>query len=116
MNSVSLVGRLTKDPDMRGEGKYLCARFTLAVRRIYGEDTDFIRCAAFGKCAELIEQYVSKGNKLGLVGRIQTGSYVNRDGQKIYTTEVVAETIDLLESRPKVITEYVERVPDEMPF
>lgn len=96
-NIVILMGRLTKDPDiMRGEGTSLVARYTLAVDRRfankYGQiETDFISCVAFGKAAELAEKYMKKGTKMLITGRIQTGSYTNKDGQKIYTTDVIAE-------------------------
>ena len=98
MNKVILVGRLTRDPDVRysqGEQSMAIARFSLAVDRRFKRDgdnqsADFISCVAFGKTAEFIEKYVHKGTKLVLEGRIQTGSYTNKDGVKVYTTDVVA--------------------------
>ena len=93
MNTVTLMGRLTKDPDTRytaGEKAMAVSRFALAVdRRTKDKETDFINCVAFGKIAETIEKYVSKGMKILLQGRIQTGSYTNREGKKVYTTDVV---------------------------
>lgn len=102
MNRVILIGRLTKDPDIRYSGETAVARFTLAVNRYVrnGEDAaDFISCVAFGKTAEVAEKYLSKGSQAGVAGRIQTGSYTNRDGQKVYTTDVVVERLELLGSK-----------------
>ena len=106
MNKVILVGRLTRDPDVRysqGEQSMAIARFSLAVDRRFKRDgdnqsADFISCVAFGKTAEFIEKYV-KGTKLVLEGRIQTGSYTNKDGVKVYTTDVVAENVEFAESK-----------------
>lgn len=108
MNKVILMGRLTADPEVRyteKNGEHLgIATFTLAVdRRVArqeGQQTaDFIRIQAFGKRAELAEKYFKKGTKLVISGRIQTGSYTNRDGQKVYTTDVVAEDLEFAESK-----------------
>ena len=104
MNQVQLVGRLVRDPDIRyANSGTTTARFTVAVDRRYkkeGEDSaDFISCVAFGKTAELIEKYFFKGTKIGITGRIQTGSYTNKDGQKIYTTDVVLESAEFVESK-----------------
>ena len=107
MNKVILVGRLTRDPDVRysqGEQSIAIARFSLAVDRRFKRDgdnqsADFISCVAFGKTAEFIEKYVHKGTKLVLEGRIQTGSYTNKDGVKVYTTDVVAENVEFAESK-----------------
>ena len=103
MNKVILMGRLTKDPDMRGEGSGLVARYSLAVDRRYKKDgeteTDFINVVVFGKGAEFAEKYLKKGIKIVLTGRIQTGSYTNKDGQKVYTTDVVAEDQEFAESK-----------------
>ena len=96
MNSVQLTGRFTRDPEIRyTDGGLSIARFTLAVDRRFrqegGPSADFIGCIAFGKTAEFIEKYFSKGKKMEVNGRIQTGSYTNQDGQKVYTTDVVVE-------------------------
>ena len=105
MNKVILLGRLTKDPDIRrGEGTSLVARYTLAVDRRFANkdgqrETDFISCVAFGKAAEFAEKYMKKGTKMLITGRIQTGSYTNKDGQKIYTTDVIAEDQEFAESK-----------------
>lgn len=103
MNKVILMGRLTKDPDMRGEGTGLCARYTLAVDRRFkkdGEDnTDFINCVVFSKGAEFAEKYLKKGTKVVVTGRIQTGSYTNKDGNKVYTTDVIVEEQEFAESK-----------------
>lgn len=103
MNKVILVGRLTKDPEVRQAGETSVARFTIAVDRRYkkdGEqDADFPSIVAFGKTAEFTEKYFKKGMKIALEGRIQTGSYTNKDGVKIYTTEVIAEAVEFAESK-----------------
>lgn len=106
MNRVILIGRLTKDPEVRytqGDKPMAIARYTLAVdRRIKkdGQDNaDFIPCVAFGKAGEFVEKYCKKGTKLAVSGRIQTGSYTNRDGQKVYTTDVMIEEQEFAESK-----------------
>lgn len=104
MNKVALIGRLTRDPEIRHNQDKLIGRFTLAVDRRYkkdGSDTtaDFIGCIAFGKTAEFLEKYVHKGTKLAVCGRIQTGSYTNKDGNKVYTTDVVVEECEFAESK-----------------
>ena len=105
MNKVILMGRLTRDPEVRysqGETSTAVARFTLAVDRRFRRDdasTDFIGCVAFGKNAEFIEKYFRQGTKALITGRIQTGSYTNRDGQKVYTTDVVVEDQEFAESK-----------------
>ena len=107
MNKVVLMGRLTRDPDVRytqGQDQKCIARYTLAVDRrkvrdSEGQQADFISCVAFGKAGEFIEKYCHKGTKLVVSGRIQTGSYTNRDGQKVYTTDVVAEDQEFAESK-----------------
>lgn len=104
MNSVQLTGRLTRDPEVRyTDGGSTIARFTLAVNRRFksesGPDADFISCVAFGKTAEFIEKYFTKGKKMDLNGRIQTGSYTNKDGQKVYTTDIVVENVEFGESK-----------------
>lgn len=106
MNKVILIGRLTRAPEIRysqGEQPICVARWSLAVDRRYkrqGEqEADFINCLAFGKTAEFVEKYLNKGTKIAVFGRIQTGSYTNRDGQKVYTTEVVAEELEFAESK-----------------
>ena len=106
MNHVILMGRLTRDPDVRytnGDKPMCISRYTLAVDRRFkrdGQDTaDFIPCAAFGKVGEFVEKYLKKGTKIAVTGRIQTGSYTNKDGQKVYTTEVVVEEQEFAESK-----------------
>ena len=105
MNKVILMGRLTKDPEIRygqGENATAVARYTLAVeRKIKNDDqnADFIRCVAFGKLAEFAEKWLKQGTKICITGRIQTGSYTNREGQKVYTTEVVVEEQEFAESK-----------------
>ena len=109
MNKVVLMGRLTRDPEVRysqgQNGEQLAiARYTLAVDRRFkttdGQQTaDFISCVAFGKNGEFAEKYLKKGTKIAVTGRIQTGSYTNKDGQKVYTTEVVVEEHEFAESK-----------------
>ena len=107
MNKVQLVGRLTRDPEIRysqGENATATARFSVAVNRRFKNsegnyDADFINCVAFGKSAEFVEKYFKKGMAIGLTGRIQTGSYTNKDGQKVYTTDVVVEETEFVENK-----------------
>lgn len=106
MNSVSLVGRLTHDPEVRytqGENPMCIARFNVAVDRRFkrdGEPTaDFINCKAFGKQGEFVEKYFTKGKRIGVVGRIQTGNYTNKDGQKVYFTEVICDQVEFVDSK-----------------
>ena len=128
MNIVALVGRVTRDPDIRqsqGENPMVVARYTLAVDRRGTKEkdkADFISMVSFGKTAEFIEKYVKKGTKLCIRGRIQTGSY-EKDGKKIYTTDVVAEDIEFAESKksqeqPKEDKEndFIAVVDGELPF
>ncbi len=101
MNKVILMGRLTKDPEVRYSAEQTAiARYTLAVdRRTKDASADFIPCVAFGRSAEFAEKYLHKGIKIVIVGRIQTGSYTNRDGQKVYTTDVIVEEQEFAESK-----------------
>ena len=130
INTVTLVGRLTKDPELRytqtGKG---VATFTLAVTRPFKNqngdyEADFINCQTWGKAAENLANYMRKGSKVGVVGRIQTRNYENNQGQKVYVTEVVAEQVTFIESKneqPKQqqlqepIGELVD-VQDDLPF
>ena len=107
MNKVILMGRLTRDPEVRysqGESSTAVARFSLAVDRRFkrqGDDqtADFINCVTFGKTAEFAERYLKQGIKVVGCGRIQTGSYTNKDGQRVYTTDVVLEEVEFAESK-----------------
>ena len=106
MNKVILMGRLTRDPDVRyssGENSLAIARYTLAVDRRFRRDgeatADFISCVVFGKSAEFAEKYFRQGIRITVSGRIQTGSYTNKDGVKVYTTEVVIEEQEFAESK-----------------
>ncbi len=106
MNKVILMGRLTREPDVRysqGDNAMAIARYTLAVDRRFKRDgeasADFISCVAFAKQAEFAERYLHQGTKLVVEGRIQTGSYTNKDGQKVYTTDVVVENCEFAESK-----------------
>ena len=106
MNKVVLMGRLCKDPEVRysaGDNSMAIARYTLAVDRRFRRDgeqsADYIGCVAFGKSAEFAEKYLRQGTKMVIVGRIQTGSYTNKDGVKVYTTDVVVEEQEFAESK-----------------
>ena len=116
MNKAILMGRLTKDPEIRrgktskGE-EMLVARYTLAIDR-RGKDAgaDFISCVVFGKGAEFAEKYLKKGIKIAVTGRIQTGDYTNKDGQKVYTTDVIIEEQEFAESKK---SEPTQTAPDD---
>lgn len=106
MNKVILMGRLTRDPEVRysaGENSMAIARYTLAVDRRFKRDgeatADFIGCVAFGRNAEFAERYFRQGIRIVVTGRIQTGSYTNRDGNKVYTTTVIVEEQEFAESK-----------------
>ena len=106
MNKVTLIGRLTKNPEVRysaGENATAVAKYTLAVDRKYKRDNeptaDFINCIAFGRNGEFAEKYFRQGMKVAISGRIQTGSYTNKDGNKVYTTDVVVEEQEFAESK-----------------
>ena len=108
MNKVILMGRLTKDPEVRysqGETPMAVARYTLAVDRRQArsnsneQSADFINCVAFGRAGEFAERYFRKGTKIAITGRIQTGSYTNKDGVKVYTTDIVVEDQEFAESK-----------------
>lgn len=107
MNKVILMGRLTRDPEVRysqGENATAVARYTLAVDRRFNRNNDdqtadFINCVAFGRSGEFAEKYLHKGTKIAVTGRIQTGSYTNKDGVRVYTTEVIVEDQEFAESK-----------------
>ena len=107
MNKVILMERLTRDPEVRysqGESSLAIARYSIAVDRRQrnnadGQTADFINCVAFGRAGEFAEKYLRKGTKIAVTGRIQTGSYTNKDGQKVYTTDVVVEEQEFAESK-----------------
>lgn len=123
MNKVVLVGRTTKSPTLNyaaGSGTAV-SRFTLAVNRQFKKDeADFINCVAFGKTAETIAQYITKGRQVALSGRIQTGSYEKGDGSKVYTTDVVAESFEFIGNKKESGEEQIDGItPDndvETPF
>ncbi|MCL2051184.1 MAG: single-stranded DNA-binding protein [Lachnospiraceae bacterium] len=107
MNKVILMGRLTRDPEVRysqAENSMAIARYTLAVDRRFSRNNDeasadFIGCVAFGKSGEFAEKYLRKGMKIAVVGRIQTGNYTNKEGVKVYTTDIVVEDHEFCESK-----------------
>lgn len=144
MNKVILMGRLTKDPEVKytqGENPTAIARYSLAVDRRFAkrnqqdaQTADFINIVAFGKAGEFAEKYLKKGTKVVITGRIQTGSYTNKDGQKVYTTDIVAEDQEFAESKnysqgnspqhtsdspsvvPDGLMDIPDGIPEELPF
>lgn len=126
MNCVNLIGRLTKDPEVRYNNDLVIGRFTVAINRMPGKDgkdngADFIRVVVFGRQAENCEKYLSKGSQVGVQGRIQTGSFKNKDGETVYTTDVVAERVEFLshkqDSGEKSQYDGFEEISsDEIPF
>ena len=132
INKVVLLGRLTKDPELKyaaSSGTAVC-RFTVAINRQSKKDeTDFINCIAFGKTGETITQYFTKGSKIAITGNIRTGSYDAKDGTKRYTTDVIVETFEFVESKKKETNEFDKQAinfpdpftkeheePDDIPF
>lgn len=118
MNKVILMGRLTRNPDVRysqGERATCVARYTLAVNRRFrrddGQEADFINCVAFGRQGEFAEKYLKQGTKVVISGRIQTGSYTNREGAKVYTTDIVIEEQDFAESKASQQSAQPEQQP-----
>ena len=104
MNRVILTGRLTKDPEMRDGGNTKVAKFTVAVQRNFKDKdgkygADFVLCTAFGKTAEILEKYFHKGSLIGVAGRINTGSYTDKDGKKVFTTDVAVENVEFIGSK-----------------
>lgn len=128
MNKVILSGRLTKDVEFKATGTVAVARYTLAVDRKFKKegqpDADFIRCVVFGRSAEFADKYFSKGMKVAVSGRIQTGSYTAQDGSKRYTTDIMVEEQEFAESKAqksaesvtKQHDEFEEAVQEELPF
>ena len=124
MNKVILMGRLTRDPEVRyssGDNQMAIARYSLAVDRRGrregndGQTADFINCVAFGRAGEFAEKYFHKGIKVLVTGRIQTGSYTNKDGQKVYTTDVVVEENEFAESKRSDDNAPASSAPASMP-
>lgn len=120
MNKVILIGRPCDEPEVRytqGDNPVCVARYRLAVNRRFKKEgepsADFISCVAFGKNGEFVEKYLHKGTKIAVVGRIQTGSYTNKDGQKVYTTDIVVEEHEFAESKGSNNNE--QTTPEPMP-
>lgn len=136
MNKIILIGRLVREPETRYTGETAVARYTLAVDRKFKKDgdatVDFINCVAFGKAGEFADKYFGKGTKVAVVGRLQVGSYTNKDGQKVNTADVIVEEQEFAESKsnnqqtapvaPKPITDtdgfltIPDGVQEELPF
>lgn len=117
MNKVLLIGRLVREADIRSGKETKVAKFTLAVDR-RKEETDFISCVAFGKTAEFVEKYITKGMKVAIEGRWQTGSYTNKEGSKIYTNDCVVEQIEFTEKKETKQDSFMNLPEDidEIPF
>lgn len=124
MNAVILIGNLTRDPELRWSQDMAICRFSIAVNDGYGEKqrTSYIPIVVFGKSAENCDKYLSKGSKVAVNGRIQTGSYTNKEGQKVYTTDVIANNVEFLssggdghkrEERQQEIPEGFQALPDD---
>lgn len=115
MNKVILMGRLTRDPDVRygGANNSCVCRYSLAVDRRFKQDNqptvDFINCVAFGKAGEFAEKYFRKGTKICISGRIQTGNYTNKDGQKVHTTDIVVEEQEFAESKSSTANQNAQK-------
>lgn len=117
MNNVCLIGRLVRDPELRyTQSGVAIASFTVAVDRRFSKErqADFINVKAWNKTAEFVSQYFKKGNRIGLTGRIETGSYEKEDGTKVYTTDVVAESVEFVESKGS--SNAVEDLGEEIHF
>lgn len=111
MNTVQLVGRVVRDPEITYTSKELCvAKYTLAIGRSGMSGTDFVNCTSFGKTGELFEKYVEKGDRVAIVGKIQTGSY-EKDGKKVYVTNVIGDRVEFLNNKGD--RETTESEPDE---
>lgn len=118
MNKVILVGRLTGEPNVRytqSENPLCVARYNLAVARMKKDEADFISCVAMGKAGEFAENYLHKGTKIAITGRIQTGSYTNRDGVKVYTTDVFVEEHEFVESRQQTAAPQTQQPQTRQP-
>lgn len=117
MNRVILIGRVVRTPNVTNNGDMTIAKYTLAVDRGYKKDeeqsADFISCVAFGKAGEFAQRYLEKGKKIAVEGRIQTGSYTNKDGNKVYTTDVIVDRHEFVESKNTSYEETPAR--NEMP-
>lgn len=113
MNQVNLIGRLTSDPEINNT----VTKYTLAVDRRFKRDgdpdADFIRCVCFGKTAEFAAKYLRKGTKIGVTGRIQTGSYTNKDGAKVYTTDVIVENQEFVEHKIETAVQPKAETPED---
>lgn len=115
MNKVFLIGRIARDPEVRYNNDMAIAKFTLAVDRTKKGEADFINCVGFGKSAEVVEKYTNKGKQIAIDGHIQTGNYTNKEGKKVYTTDVVIDRLQLLggrEEQAETQTETQVEIPE----
>lgn len=115
MNNVVLIGRATKDPDYSEKNDSKVAKYTLAVDR-YKQDADFISCVCFGKNAEFVRDYIRKGTKIAVIGSIKTGSYENKEGKKVYTTDVIVDRHEFVESKGNQIADSAPATADNTPL
>ena len=118
MNKVELIGRITRDLEIKTSGSTSILNFNVAVQRDFKDKdgkygADFINCVAFGKQAEFVSNYFNKGSQIALVGRIQTGSYTNKDGQKVYTTDVAIEKAEFVGSKTENAAKTPEKKADD---
>lgn len=117
MNQVFLIGRTTKDIDLRySQNQTAIARFSIAIYRGKDKGTDFINCTAFGRTAENMQKYVKKGDKVALRGHINTGSYTNKEGKKVYTTEIIADAVEFIEPRKGKQNDEFIPIEEDLPF
>ena len=124
MNKVFMMGRLTKDPEVRYNGDKAVARYSIAVdRRFKKDEADFFNCVSFGKQAEFVEKYLTKGTKVVLNGRLQNDTYTNKNGEKAYSMSIIVEEIEFAESKKdepkKQETDFVDvpdGIEDALPF
>lgn len=119
MNTVQLIGRLTRDPEIRytPATQMAVATFTIAINRPGKDEADFPRITVFGKQAENCEKYIKKGQRVAIEGRLQTGSYTGKDGNAVYTTDVIASRVEFLESKSKPAqVDSFEEIDEDVPF
>jgi single-strand DNA-binding protein len=114
MNLAIIIGRATKDPDYSEKNDSKVAKYTLAVDR-YKQDADFISCVCFGKNAEFARDYIRKGTKIAVVGSIKTGSYENKEGKKVYTTDIIVDRHEFVESKGNKIADAAPETTDNTP-
>lgn len=117
MNVVILIGRTTRDIELKySQNQTAIARFSIAIDRGKDKGTDFINCTAFGRTAENMRKYVKKGDQVSLRGHISTGSYTNKEGKKVYTTEIIADAVEFIEPRKEKKNDEFIPMGEDLPF